>query len=170
MATPPILDPADHQFQGAISFTGSVSLPAAVVTDAAVATGANIAGTKLVHYVHATHHQAGTVAAKTEQIFLAYKAGTLYSLAASIDTAITGDNTVVIDVKKSTAGGAWSSVLSGTTTFNSSTVARTPAALSISGTPTFIANDMLQVIVTVAGSGTQATGLIVRAVVAENGT
>ena len=89
--------------------------------------------------------------------------------AAAINGAIaTGaDRTVTVDLQKSTAGGAFSTVLSSTIGFTNASVLRTPVSGTINS-PAYSALDEFRVVVSVAGSASaQATGLIVRAVFSE---
>jgi hypothetical protein len=170
MATRPNILTGDFQFSGSVAFTGPTTFPLATINNSSVSAGANIAESKVVHRPHCRHTQPGTVAAITETVYHAYATGTLLSATASIDTAPTGDHTITIDVKKSTSGGAYASVLSSTTVLSSSTTAKTIVTLTISGSPAIIAGDLFQVVVTVGGStSAQGAGLCVDCVFAENG-
>lgn len=100
----------------------------------------------------------GTVSTGSARIFSAYASGIIKQVNVSLDTVPTSSDTVVIDVLKSTGGGAYASVLSATYTMNSSKTARTIYNPTITST-TFSANDILKVSWTV--TGTSASDLLV---------
>lgn len=98
--------------------------------------------------------------------------GTIRGFRAAIfGTIATGsDRTVTVDLQKSTGGGAFASVLSATLNFANTSTLYTVATASI-GTTGVQAGDILEVLVTVAGSaGNQAKGLIVDLDLAETPT
>ena len=150
---------------GVISLNGTVD-------NAAVKDSANLSQTKLQHRAHRTYHQVGgaDVVAFDNILYRAYKHATVLEITATPDVVPAGGTkTLTIDVKKSTAGGAWGTILSGTTEINSSSVARTPLELSLSGSPSLLAGDILKVVGTLAGSGgTNVQGVLVEAVLAED--
>lgn len=87
----------------------------------------------------------------------------LMSLTAWLTTAITAasDRTIIVDLQRSTAGGAFATVLGTTITFDQSIASRTVLA-GVINTTTAIEGDIFQLVVTVAGSsGTQGKGLVV---------
>lgn len=152
----------DHVESGAWVFNGTVTLPASSVDENTLTTAALLPASKLVARFAKDHRQAsGTaVVAKTELIHIAKYAGIVKSVEAAIDDAITGDNTVVIDVQKSTSGGAFATVLTATLTINSASAAQTAIAATVDATKDdYVAGDVFEVVVTVTGSGTQAQGL-----------
>lgn len=100
----------------------------------------------------------GTVSTGEARIFSALASGTLTNVNISLDTVNTSSDTVVVDLQKSTGGGAYASVLSSTYTMNSSKTARTVYAATLSSTA-FAANDIFKVVWTV--SGTSAADLLV---------
>lgn len=148
--------------------------PTGKMDNSAVPDGANIDQAKLQTRARATYGQAGGADAAAADVIVhrAYKASTVLAATITPDAVPAGGTkTLTIDVKKSTAGGAWSSILSATTTLNTSSVARTPVALSLSGTPTLLAGDALRVSITVGGTGgTGVQGFVVDLVLAENGS
>lgn len=113
---------------------------------------------------------ATTVAAVTETFYIVRGAnGTVRSVTAAITGAIaTGnDRTVDVDIKKSTGGGSFSTILSAAIQFDDSSVLRTAQNATISS-PAVVAGDILQVVITVAGSNlAQATGLTVSVLISE---
>lgn len=169
-----VRDPNDHEWQGAHSFSGAVSMPAASITSAAIAAAANISQSKLQHRRTAQVQVDGgaDVATVTKYLCRFHRSATLLGLFATPDAVPAGGTkAIVIDVKKSTGGGAWASILSATLTINSSSTARTPVTLSYSGSPTFVEGDVLQVVITASGTGgTGVQGLLVDLVAAEDGT
>lgn len=162
------------EFAGDVSFTGSVRHASGSVTNDSVAAGANIAATKVNQRVHAVHTQAiaAVVAAGTWVVYLAHRAGTVLGVRVYPYTSPTGgDLAYAVDVKKSTAGGAFASILTGTVAISSADASLTSQDATLSGTPTVIEDDALAVVVTVSGStGTQGYGLCVDIIVEENGT
>jgi len=164
MAEPNVI-PGDLQIKGALILSGTTTLPASTVTNAAVASGAAIDASKLLHMVNVPTQlfaPATTVTALTQDCYIAKGIGTLTSVRAAINGAIaTGaDRTVTVDLQKSTAGGAFATVLSGTVGFTNASVLRTLSTGTISSA-TYAAGDLFRWVVTVAGSASaQATGLI----------
>ncbi len=156
----------DYEFPGVVTITGTGTLPDGTITNAKVNASAAIAHTKVAHRYQACTVQGTTsaVVAGTEMIYTAYRPATVLGGYATVDTiADSTGRTVTVDVQKSTAGSTYSTILSASLVFNSTnTTARTPRALSLSGTPTLIQTDLLRTVVSVAGStGTQALGLLV---------
>lgn len=86
-------------------------------------------------------------------------ATTIISIKAFLEVACTGGDTVTVDIKKSTAGGAWATILTSVLTL----AAADPAARTLKTasllTSALAANDLLQIVVTV--TGTTAQGLCV---------
>jgi len=159
----------DQHFAGAVTFGSSVSLAAGSVADAQVSASAAIAATKIVHQFPLTHQQAtgSAVADQTVQLHMANGAGTLVALKASVDTAAVGDSTVTVDLQKSTAGGAFATVLTAVVTVNSSTVVRTVSSGTFAST-SYVAGDIFRLVIdATAGTGTLPQGLCVTAFVRE---
>lgn len=152
----------DHVESGNWVFSGTVALPANSINENNLTTAALLPAAKLVARFAKDHRQASgaDVAAKTELIHIAKYAGIVKSVEAAIDDAITGDNTVVIDLKKSTGGGAFATVLSSALTINSASAAQTAIAATVDATKDdYVAGDVFEIVVTVTGTGTQAQGL-----------
>jgi hypothetical protein len=164
-------DPNDHVWSGSNQFTGAFSFPDDTVTDQKIPDGANIGDEKLLHRVPLKHTQAGAVVAATELLSIAYCSGTVASFKAAIVTPATGaDRTVTIDIQKSSGGGAFASILTAPLVLNNAAVALTPVDLSLVASPTILEDDILQLVVTVAGAaGAQAIGLIIWGTEIENG-
>lgn len=157
-----IRDNVDRVMSGSWTFTGSVTLPANTIDEGDVKTTALFAADNLVaRFAKSADQKTGTaVTSETRYIHVAKYAGLVTSVEAAIDAAISGDNTLVIDVKKSTGGAAFATILSSTLTINSSTAAKTATAATIDATKDdYVAGDIFEVIVTAAGTGTQAQGL-----------
>jgi len=155
----------DFEFPGDVAMTGTGSLPASSVVNATVASTAKVAHTKVQQRKVAQHIQVGgtDITAKTELVHIAYGAGTVLGVNVATITAPTGgDKAFTVDVKKSTGGGAVATILTGVVTINSTKTSLTTYAGTLSGTPTFIAGDLLEIVVAVSGStGSQGQGLIV---------
>lgn len=135
----------------------------ATITDTHVSATAAIAATKLVHQFPVQGELYGpavTIAALTKEVHAAFAAGSIVAFKAFVITVATGaDRTVNVDLQKSTAGGAFATVLSATVLFNNVSTSRTLVSGTVS-TADYIAGDLFQVVVTVAGAaGNQALGL-----------
>lgn len=144
---------------------GSITQPSGSITNAKVAADAAIAATKVQHQHTLGYSQAaGTaVVAETKGLFVARNAGVIVSVeAAIIGTIATGaDRTVDVNVLKSTAGGAFATVLTANIQFTNVSVLRTVSVAALAAT-TFVDGDIFEVVVTVAGAaGNQALGLVV---------
>ncbi len=156
----------NYEFPGTVTMTGTATLPDGTITNAKVHAAAAIAHTKAEHRYQARTVQGstGAVVAGTEMIYYAYRPQTV--LGGTVTVATIADSTgrtITVDVQKSTAGSTYSTILSAALVCNSTnTTARTPRALSLSGTPTMLQGDVLRTTVAIAGStGTQALGLLV---------
>lgn len=126
------------------------------ITAADIAPGANLLETDVQHRRHLHYAVAGgaDAAALTMLLGRMAKSGSIVSAYVTPDVVpATGTKTMTVDLQKSTGGGAWTTVLSSTLTINGSSVARTPVAMSLSGTPTHVAGDVYRINVTVGGSG-----------------
>lgn len=163
MAEPNVI-PGDLQVKGSGSF-GSLTLPSSAVSNSHVSSTAAIDASKLLHMVNVCTELYGpssTVAALTKECYIAKGIGTLTSVRAAINGTIAtgGDRTVTVDLQKSTAGGAFATVLSGTVGFTNGSTLRTLSTGTISSA-TYAAGDLFRWVVTVAGSaGNQALGLV----------
>jgi hypothetical protein len=126
-----------------------------------VAAAAGIAASKLVHHFPVSLSQAAgsVVASETRVVHIAKAAGTIAYVAVVTDTAPTGgDKAFTVDVKKSTGGGAFASVLSAVVTVNSSSTSKTPQAGTVS-VAAYAAGDVLEIVIAASGStGTQGYG------------
>lgn len=154
--------PSNMHVQHTLS-CGTFSPPASSIGSAAVNASEPIVASKLYHRYKPRHSQAtgSSVAAATENVFIATADCVVNNVRVFVETAPIGVKTFTVDVKKSTAGGAFASILSSVVTVNSSTTNRSVTVGTLSGTPTLIATDVLQVVVAVTGSsGTQALGMV----------
>jgi hypothetical protein len=136
--------------------------PAGSIANAAIADGADIDASKLEGEYRHTLTLTGAVTAQTVYVTVIRGAqATLLTLAAAITEVVaTGaDRTVTIDLQKSTGGGAFATVLTGTLVFDDSSILRTVDEASVA-TPGLVAGDILKLTVAVAGAaGAQAQGL-----------
>ena len=142
------------------------SPPAGSVGNTAIPALAAIDASKLIHRFDLSYTQVPGTAVVTETRDLRILRGATGTVAA-VEAAITGaiatggDRTVTIDVQKGNSATAFTTILTATLSFTSSSVLRTVSAATIS-VPAVLDNDILRVVVTVAGSaGAQAQGLIV---------
>lgn len=152
--------------------TVNITIPNGGITNPMIATAAGIEATKLEHQYSFGHYQTtGTaVVAAVQDFFIARSTGTIVQFEAAVTGAIAtgGDRTVTCDLQKSTAAGAFATVLSSTIVLDNTSVLRTLEAGTISGT-TFIDGDILRFVITVAGAaGNQAQGVIVTATIRED--
>lgn len=162
----------DKVFYGDVTFAGDVNLPDGVVDNADINSDADIAYSKLQHVHHCVIEQAnGSAVADQESIvFIATAPCTILAVEIMILTAAAGDSTVDVDVKKSTGGGAFSSILSAAEQIDSTTVVRTLVEATLSGTPTLADGDAIEIVIdATVGTGTLPQGIIVDVTIAEEG-
>lgn len=166
-----IRDSVDRVMSGNWVFSGTVTLPANAVNEDNLKTAALLPAAKLVtRFAKDVRQKTGTaVVTQTELVHVAKYAGILKSVEVAIDAAITGDNTLVIDVQKSTGGAAFATILSSTLTINSATAVRTAVAATVDATKDdYVAGDVFQVVITADGTGTQAQGIVITVFFEEN--
>lgn len=161
MAEPNVV-PGDLQVKGVLMPTG-LAAPAGFLTNTMVNSAAAIDASKLLHMVNRgveLYAPTTSVAAVTKLAYVAKGVGSLSVVRAFISVVASDvSRTVTVDLQKSTGGGAFATVLSGTVGFTSASSVRTLVSGTISSA-TYAAGDLFQWVVTVAGgSGTQATGL-----------
>lgn len=175
--------PETTVFKGNVHVAGQLSsetqsYPAGSVTNAAIAAGATgsyIAYTKVQHQQNIGTELYGplvTVAALTKWLHIMRGASaTIIGFEAAIAVVATGaDRTITVDLQKSTGAGAFATILSATIGFTNASAVRTPVAGTLSAS-SLVDGDILQVVVTVAGSaGAQATGLTCALTLAETPT
>lgn len=149
----------------------SFTPPASCITNAAIVDSAGIDAAKVVHQFSLDYTQApgSDVVAATQDLHIAQAAGTVEAVEAVLTGQIPSvDRTAVIDVQKSTAGGAFASVLTATLTLNSSNTIRVPVDATVN-TSAYADADILRIVVTLGGSsGTHPQGLLVTVTVTEN--
>ena len=161
-------------FYGITTFANSMVLSAGCVSDANVNVAAAIDADKLQHR-HPLDAEliasASAVTAITKLLHISAVTGTVMGLKAAVMTAATGaDRTVTVDLQKSTGGAAFATVLTTAVILNNASVARVAQNAVVNATLiSLVAGDILQVVVTVAGSANdQAKGLVISAVIDEN--
>lgn len=145
----------------------TITLPANAVGDDQVNGTDPITADKLIHQYSPGWSQPNTTAtAETRVIHVAKGPGTIEAFRAGSIAANVGDSTVTVDLKKN-----GSSVLSSVITLDNSNTARVVEAGTLSGSPTVVAGDVLEVVIAIsAGTGTLATGVFCQAVVREEGS
>lgn len=150
--------------RGSTNIVGTLNVPAGSITAAGIAAGANIETTKTVHRHAVNYSQASgaSVASATVPIYIARGTTvTLQAIEVAILVAAAGAATVTIDLQKSTGGGAFATVLTGTIDIDSSTTVRT-AVVGTLNTTGGTDGDIWQLVITAtAGGGTLPQGLIV---------
>jgi hypothetical protein len=129
-----------------------------------------LSASKQVH-AHSYHYSMnGAVVAAIKYFGPMRAAGTLVGFEAAItETIATGaDRTVSVDLKKSTGGGAFGTVLSAPIAFNNVSVLFTVSAGAFASSG-LIDTDLLSINITVAGAaGNQALGLVARIFLTES--
>jgi hypothetical protein len=170
---------AYSQINGNLYITGNLQvgdrldLPPGTVRGAAIADNDNAAWTKFQQLHKKCYSQSESADVATARAIVHYfeKAGGVAYIRVIPDVVPTGgDKAFAIDVQRSVAGGAWTTILSATVAVSSSDVARTSKSATIS-LPTQVANTALAVIVTPSGStGSQGRGVAVEVACYENAT
>lgn len=156
----------DVQMGGQLSVIERFFPPAGFLDNTHVASTAAIDASKIKANRCVTQELVGPAtlcSALTKSIYSAQGPGTLLAWAAWIEvTGTAGDKVVTVDLKKSTGGGAWTTVLSAPITFAAAAAVRTLVTGTIS-VPAYVAGDLFQAVVTVSGStGAYAQGLSVQ--------
>ena len=159
----------DFEFTGRVNFTGAVSLPDAIINADSLAPGANLPQNSLEHRQHVRYEQldGSEVTNQSTAVFCAYRAGGLLDAQAVAHAVPTGGKNTTIDIQKCHAA-SWASVLAAPLVINSASSADTPIPFSLSGSPTFLAGDLLKLVVNTAGNtNTNVEGLLVDLVLYE---
>ena len=149
----------------------TMTIPSASIGNAQVKTGDPVSSDKLQHRITARLSQAlgADVVAVTEVVHIGHAAGTLLAVKVVSNTPPTGgDKKVTVDVKRGSAGGAYSSVLTAPLDIDSAIAARavTPATINSAA---YSAGDSYQIAISVSGStGTQAQDICVELIFSEN--
>ena len=149
-----------------------IEWPNAGLSDRDISNAAQIDGSKIIRQQanSVEVYAQGTSVADdvTKTILMVYgKVGTLIALEASIFEAGADPSTVTVDLQKSTAGGAFATVLSSALSITHSTAERTPVSLTSTSTPSIsttalVAGDILQIVVDTSSKGaTPPEGLLV---------
>lgn len=139
----------------------TLTIPDSTILDAAVSASASIQATKLQHQHRVGYSQPNTTATtETRVLYRCYGAtASIIEFCAGSQAIAVGSATVTFDLQKSTAGGAFATVLSSVITLNSSSVARV-AQVATLASASLVAGDLLEVIVTAtAAGGTVPTGI-----------
>jgi hypothetical protein len=148
-------------------FADSLSLPANSVGDAEISSADPITADKLEHQHMPGWAQPNTTAtAETRAIHVARGPGTIEAFQAGSIAKCVGDSTVTVDLRKN-----GTTVLSSVITLDSGNTNRVVETGTLSGSPTVVAGDVLEVVIAIsAGTGTLATGVFCQAVVREQGS
>jgi len=171
-----IRDAVNRVMSGIWTFTGTVNLPADTVDENDLKTTALLPAAKLVtRFPVVCGRQApGTdVVAKTEHAFTAKFAGIITHVEANTTTAPTGgDKKFTVDVKKSTGGGAFATILSATFDVDNGEADMVATAGTLDAAKDdYVAGDLFETIVTVSGStGSQGQGMSITLWAQENPT
>lgn len=147
--------------------------PSQCITNAAVEEAAGIDADKLEHQHSINIELFGpttSISALTKLLYIVYgTTATIVNVEAAVVTKATGaDRTVTVDLKRSTAGGAFATVLSATIGFTDGSTNLTPVTGTITSA-SLVDGDLLEATVAVAGSaGNQALGLLLTLTVRED--
>ena len=138
--------------------------PAASVGDDQVSSASPISADKLKHQYLPTYSQPNTTATtETRVIHVARAAGTIEGFRAGSIAPCSGAATITFDLRKN-----GTTVLSSVITLDNANTARVIEAGTLSGSPTVVAGDVLEVVITAtAGGGTLGTGAFCQAIVRE---
>jgi hypothetical protein len=153
---------------------GGIQLPSGIVTGNNVSSQAagRIQAGQVVHQFPVKTAQAdgADVVSRTEQLHIALGAGTVIDFSLALTVAPSGGNKLfTVDLQKSTGGGAFASLLTSPITVDTTKTALTRIVGALAATPTYVAGDLLRIVVVASGStGSQGQGLIARAAVQEN--
>jgi hypothetical protein len=170
----PVTMPGDLIIQGTI-YAPALALSTASITDAMIAAAAAIQYTKVNHKLKKSYQQpTGTaIVAETKDIHIVDgTSGTVLAVKVAITGLIAtgGDRTVDVDVQKSTGGGAFATILTGTVHFTNGSTIRAISLGTISSAA-LVAGDILRIVITVAGAaGNQAQGIVVELILWETPT
>lgn len=162
----------DIYVNGSLS-SKTFTAPAASIGNAAIAASAGISASKVQQqrsFDVELFAPGTTVTALTKLVAGIYgTTGTLVAFSALTTTVATGaDRHAVVDLQRSTSGGAFATVLSATIDLTSGSTVRTWYNAAFSST-SLVAGDTLQVVVTVSGSASaQAAGLVARLILTED--
>lgn len=144
---------------------GQLDIPAGVLTDVDISPAANIQASKVIHQnvVPGELYAPATAVAAITRVIAGIDGST--GVLEKFEVAITGtladdaSRTIAVDLQKSTGGGAFATVLTGTVNFTNASSLRTFVQGNFANA-NVVVGDILQVVVTVAGgSGNQAKGL-----------
>jgi len=164
-----------HLVVETLTATQSMNVPDGEIDDDAIKTAANIGAGKLTHRYPLNYAQAdgADVVTETQILGIMYKAGSLVAVRVVPTTApdTSAGKQYTVDIQKSTAAGAFATVLSSVVTVDDSSTDLTVQAAVLSGSNTHIAGDVYRAVITASGSsGNQGQGLGVTAIIEENGT
>ncbi len=154
---------ADLHINGALS-SKTFNAPDVSIANAAISATAAIAATKVESSFGVTAELAESstnVAAVTKLVHIVRGVtGEIVGFEVAIMAAMTTDRTLTVDLQKSTAGGAFATVLSSAISLTDATVVRTATAGTINSAD-LVDGDILEMIVALGGSsGTFAQGLV----------
>lgn len=142
----------------------TIEWPSNSIKDTMCSSSMNLSASKHVRHQSIDVELYGpttAIAAVTKWIHIVRgSTGTLVGFEAAIAVLASDvSRTVTVDLHKSTGGGSFSTILSATIGFTTSSTVRTPVPAVFSNAA-IVDGDILAIVVTVAGgSGTQATGL-----------
>jgi hypothetical protein len=159
-----------HVFQGPVTVSGTLNMPDSTITDDKIAVGAAVDAAKLDHQYEISLSQVTGSACtdETKIVHIAKGAGELVAASYVCDVACLGNATIDIDVKKSTGGGAFATLLNAAMQATSSDSDKTVVAGTPAGTATYSAGDIIEITVdATVGTGTLGEGLCVVAYLRE---
>ena len=151
--------------------SGTLTVPAGTITNSMVVANAGIDATKLMHGIHKNYSEdiATEASAFSKCIHIARTTGTVMAFEVSYEAVAVTDKACAIDLQKSTAGGAFGTILTGTIALNASTTVRVVYAGTLTAGASLIDGDILRIVVTLSGStGNYPKGITCEVVIHEN--
>lgn len=163
----------DHEFQGTVSFVGEMNVPAGTVDNASVSGTTFLAHTKLTHRVtvHHTQKTTASVVAYSEIGHVCHRPSRIISVRGLLET-LPATHRHMVDVLKSSTGGAYATALSTPLILSSTSAARVSQAATLGSTSAVYIAQGGSVKITITTSGTTGTdgkGLGVCVHLAEDG-
>jgi acyl-coenzyme A synthetase/AMP-(fatty) acid ligase len=148
-----------------------MTLPAQSVGASQIVTSAGLPASTLQHRINKSYSQPGATdsAADSKVVHIAYAAGTLLSVKCGLKTVCTSTQKVTVDVKYYRDGAAGQTMLTAPYELTASSTAMHFYTASINSSyDDYLAEDIIEVIIALSGSGTIGKGVFVELVCNED--
>lgn len=153
----------DVVVRGTLSISDGITMPAGSVRNVDIQASAGIAASKLTRHQsidQQIYDSTSTVADKKMFAHITRKSGTIVQFEAAVETVASSTTRLLyIDLQKATAATTWVTVLTAPININSSDVAYTPYAATISNSSAADGDIYRTVVTTTGASGNAAIGL-----------